>query len=214
MREHLPTQLLRTEATKHWIYQYRNNRLDNEGIETKAAWNSFYAFTEYECMEADLGHLNWFAGSHPASFQTFTALVVLFLRRPSDSSAQDCDQEIYGKRMLVNGTIKENLGGRTRVIKECCTEDERVEGLREWFGMSFTESEREGIKGWNTALPPFDAASMGSRHETKDDRPVDQGAEAPVGGISAAGQQPRGVTEIWHVRRGAQYTYEYAGSQA
>jgi hypothetical protein len=62
------------------------------------------------------------------------------------------DEEILGKRMLVNDTVKENLGGKTKIVQECQSETERVEALEKWFGMSFTQEEREGIRGYVTEL--------------------------------------------------------------
>ncbi|KAF2015797.1 arylamine N-acetyltransferase 1 [Aaosphaeria arxii CBS 175.79] len=141
IRDHIPTQTHRTDATKLWIYQYRNF--------ASQPWNSFYAFPETEFMEADFKVMNWYTGSSPTSFQTFTCILIKFLRREREDGK---GQEVYGKRMLVNGTVKENLGGKTKVVRECRTEGERIEALEEWFGMRFTEEEREGIKGHVTEL--------------------------------------------------------------
>jgi arylamine N-acetyltransferase len=138
----IPTQLHRTEASKLWIYQYRNS--------AQQEWNAFYAFSETEAMEADFYNLNWYTGSHPESFQTFTCIIVSFLRRFKDDGSGE--QEIYGKRMLVNGVVKENLGGRTSVVEDCKTEEERLGALEKWFGMRFTEEEKVGIRGWGTEL--------------------------------------------------------------
>ncbi|KAJ4372903.1 hypothetical protein N0V83_003194 [Neocucurbitaria cava] len=148
----IPTQLHRTAETKLWIYQYRNG----PGLE----WNSFYAFdAEAEAMEADFATLNWYTGMHPESFQTYTCLVVKFLRRDKQPAAngqqgqgEGEDQEIYGKRMLVEGVVKENLGGKTMIVEECLTEGQRLEALQKWFGMTFTDEEKAGIRGWGTEL--------------------------------------------------------------
>ena len=139
----IPAQLHRTEGTKLWIYQYRNG--------PEHVWNSFYAFSEEEAIEADFQNLNWYTGSHPESFQTFTCIIVKFLRR-AKSDVRDSDQEIYGKRMLVNGVVKENLGGRTTVVEDCMTEEQRLHALEKWFGIMLTEEEKAGIRGWVTEL--------------------------------------------------------------
>ncbi|KAF2030109.1 arylamine N-acetyltransferase 2 [Setomelanomma holmii] len=159
----IPSQLHRTEEAKLWIYQYRNDAQQD--------WNSFFAFSEAEAMFADFHNLNWYTGSHPESFQTFTCIVVKFLRRPkSGSEGNDGDQEIYGKRMLVNGVVKENLGGKTKVVEDCKTEEQRLEALKKWFGMIFTEEEKNGIRGWGTELHGDGSegviARQGSRGET------------------------------------------------
>ena len=69
--------------------------------------------------------------------------MVKFLRKDNDEGVG----EIYGKLMLVGGDVKENLGGKTRVIRSCKSEPERLKALHEFFGMVFTEEEQAGIKG-------------------------------------------------------------------
>jgi hypothetical protein len=48
--------------------------------------------------------------------------------------------------------VKENSGGKTRVVKVCETEEERVEVLREFFGILLNEEEIGGVKGRNVEL--------------------------------------------------------------
>ncbi|KAK3070706.1 hypothetical protein LTR53_009988 [Teratosphaeriaceae sp. CCFEE 6253] len=130
IRDYIPEQTQRgDEERKLWIYEYRNG--------PERDWNSCYA------LHPGLGFM-------PADFdvmcgKTFTPLVTLFLRRPNTDLPGD--EEIYGKRMLVNGSIKENLGGRTVVLQECQSEDERVAALRKWFSITLTDEERVGIEG-------------------------------------------------------------------
>ncbi|KAI5917437.1 cysteine proteinase [Camillea tinctor] len=141
VRDWVSTQTKRTEESKLWIYEYRNR--------TDADWNSFYAFAELEFMPADWEVINWYTGHHALSWQTHTVLALKFLRRPREDGQGEI---IYGKRMLVNGVFKENLGGKTYVVSECKTEQERVEALRKYFDLQLTDDEIEGIKGWETAL--------------------------------------------------------------
>ena len=145
IRDYIPGQLERTPERKLWIYQYRNSR--------DKPWNSFYAFSDQvEFLWPDYNIMNWYTGSSPESFQTFTVLVVKFLRRPNLERPDE--DEIYGKRMLVNGTVKENVGGKTRVVQECKTEEERVEALKHWFAIELTDEERKSIRGFITELKP------------------------------------------------------------
>ncbi|KAF2814450.1 arylamine N-acetyltransferase 1 [Mytilinidion resinicola] len=139
-------------ASKYWIYQYRNA--------PTAPWNSFYAFTELEFLHGDFEIMNHFTSTSKRSFQTYTALVVKFLmaREGDEEMRAELRAEgkgkggVYGKVMLVGGDVKVNTDRKTRVVKRCETEAERVKALREWFGMSFTEEEREGIRGHVTEL--------------------------------------------------------------
>ena len=61
-------------------------------------------------------------------------------------------EKTVGKKMLANGVVKENMGGKTSVVETCRTEKERVEALRKFFGIDLTEEEQEGIKGLRTQL--------------------------------------------------------------
>ena len=54
--------------------------------------------------------------------------------------------------MLVNGTVKENLGGKTQVILECDTEDKRISALDTYFGVILTDEEQQGIKGYQSEI--------------------------------------------------------------
>lgn len=140
VRDWIPSQLKRTEETKLWIYEYRNGE-DKE-------WNSFYAFAELEFMPNDWEVINIFASTSPKCWQTKTVIAIKFLRRTLD----DGEEEIYGKRMLVNEVVKENLGGRTTIIYECRTDEERVAALEKYFNIYLTDEENNGIQGWRTAL--------------------------------------------------------------
>lgn len=144
VRDFIPGQTDRSsDARKLWIYQYRNG--------PEREWNAFFAFSDaVEFLPADFHVMNTYTGEHAESFQTFMVLVVKFLRRAKgDGSGKE---EIFGKRMLVDGVVKENVGGRTEVVKVCADERERVEALREWFGIVLTEEEVKGIRRWRTEL--------------------------------------------------------------
>lgn len=140
MRDWLPDQIHRVEDSRQWIYQYRNST--NEDVE----WNSFYAFTEVEFLQPDWNVLNHWICSHADSNQGQRMLIIAFLRRQKAGEPEH-EQEIYGKRMLVDDVVKENLGGRTQVMKQFQTEDGRVEGIRELFGIILTAEERHAILG-------------------------------------------------------------------
>ncbi|KAL2064693.1 hypothetical protein VTL71DRAFT_3831 [Oculimacula yallundae] len=126
-----------------WIYQYRNGK-DKE-------WNSFYAFPEVEFTEADFEVVNYYTSTcmSESMFQTRTVLGIRFLRGVVEGQEEE---GIVGKIMLVNGLVKRNDGGKTSVVKVCENEDERVEALREYFGIELTEEERLGVRGRNVEL--------------------------------------------------------------
>ena len=136
------------ENKKLWIFQNRNG--------TDRPWNSFYSFPEIEFFQQDFEHLNFFISRSPDSFQTYRMLIVKFLRRAREEAdsgdTSTLPDVIYGKVMLVNGDVKLNTGGRTSIVKTCATEAERIEALREYFGITLSEEERESIRGFSTEL--------------------------------------------------------------
>lgn len=120
---------------KVWIYQYRNSR-DQE-------WNSYYAFPELEFLDSDLEQMNYWTTTFEGSFQIKTTLAVKFIRT---------EDAIVGKAMMQNGTIKRNMGGKTEIIEDCRTEEERVRALEKHFSILLTSEEIEGIRGTVTEL--------------------------------------------------------------
>lgn len=148
------------EANNMWFYEYRNSPEDE--------WNRYYAFGDHEASNWDLECANYWVSSHPESFQRKQILVVKFLRDsyedswekglieaadPGDSvSITIPEVETSGKIMLAQGVVKRNLGGKTDIVKICRTEEERVEALKEYFGITLSDEQRQGIKGFETAL--------------------------------------------------------------
>lgn len=130
-RDWISTQTHRTEESKLWIYQYRN--------QPTQPWLSFYAFPELEFMPMDWGVLNHWMDTHSDSNQIQNLLVVKFLRREGES-------HIHGKMMLVNKFVRRNLGGTTETVQVLSTEKDRIDALEHWFGITLTDDERKGIE--------------------------------------------------------------------
>lgn len=136
IRDFIPGQTELTAGRRLWIYQCRNA--------PDQPWASYYAFSHaVEWLAADFDVVN--QATSTKSFQTTTVLVVKFLRRACATASGG--QDVYGKRMLVDTVVKENPGGKTKVVQECATEEERVQALKEWFGIELTEEEAQSIKG-------------------------------------------------------------------
>ncbi|KAF2221539.1 arylamine N-acetyltransferase 4 [Elsinoe ampelina] len=132
-----------------WFYEYRNGK--------EGTWERYYAFGDQEASLWELECANWWVGTHPDSFQRKQVLVVMFLReeREVDGVGEGREAElvrVVGKVMLVDGIVKRNMGGKTEVIKVCKTEAERVDALREYFGITLTDEEKKGIQGFRTEL--------------------------------------------------------------
>ncbi|KAI9641401.1 hypothetical protein NHQ30_010203 [Ciborinia camelliae] len=138
--ETIPQQI--DQSKPLWIYQYRNGP-DKE-------WNSFYAFNEHEFLHEDFEIMNYYVSTNMSerNFQTQNVLIVAFVRGRDGEGRE----KIVGKRMLVNGAVKENMGGKTKLVRICQSESERVVVLREVFGIRLTEEEMGGIEGRNVEL--------------------------------------------------------------
>lgn len=150
IQDFIPGQVSRAPEHKMWHYQYRNSET--------SPWQTYYCFSDaVEWLPTDFGVVNCFTGVSLESSAITTICVVKFLRRARDDSediqgGKGLHQEIFGKRMLVNDLVKENLGGKTRVIKICRGEEDRVKVLRDLFGIRLTEEEMYAIKGHKTEL--------------------------------------------------------------
>ena len=118
---------------KWWIYQYRNR--------PDAPWNSYYCFLEAPFIHGDFEIMSYFACTQ--GYLPSNIVIVAFVRK---------GDRIGGKLMLINGLVKKNMGGRTKVVEECKTEEERIAALREYFGITLTHEQREGIQGQVTEL--------------------------------------------------------------
>lgn len=127
-------------SQKFWVYQYRNG--------PEKPWNSFYAFMDAECLENDFNAINFYTSQAP-TFQKTTVIIVKFILGPDEETG---DNKITGKLLLVNGTIKRNMGGKTEVVEVCKTEAERILAMEKWFGITLTEDEVTGIKETITEL--------------------------------------------------------------
>ena len=58
----------------------------------------------------------------------------------------DPEQEkIIGSVTLFEATIRESIGSERKVVKECKTEDERIESLKEIYGIELTDEEKNGV---------------------------------------------------------------------
>ena len=61
------------------------------------------------------------------------------------SNGEQSEKEMVGKEMLSGADLMRNMGGKTQLVKTCATEQERVDVLRDVFGLVLTEEERMGI---------------------------------------------------------------------
>ena len=142
-----------------WIFQ--NKILEKEGED----WTNGYCFGEAEWFEEDFETTNYKVSQSPRSWFTYTVILTRMIlegekaaggqKRESDDKTRDRagDPEVVGSVTIFNSTVTRRIGGgKSEVLKECKTEDDRVQVLKEWFGLELSDEEREGIKGMVTEL--------------------------------------------------------------
>ncbi|RAK76078.1 arylamine N-acetyltransferase family protein, partial [Aspergillus fijiensis CBS 313.89] len=118
-----------------WIYRFRNA--------PDGPWTPAYAFPETEFLHRDFEVMSYYTSQHPRCFLTSNLLVIKFLRDGSN---------IYGKTILDQDKVKENLGGKSVLVEICRTEEDRVRVLQERFGICLTKEEQDGIIGRKSEL--------------------------------------------------------------
>lgn len=122
------------EAPKLWCYDVCHD--PTHGADNK--WIPTYCFTENEFLPQDYEVMSWFTSTHSNSF--FTRFVT------ATKMIIDPHQEIIvGSVTLFKDAIREQRGSERKLVKECKTEDERVEMLREIYGIELGEPERQSI---------------------------------------------------------------------
>jgi nitrous oxide reductase accessory protein NosL len=117
-------------------------------------------FTTLEFLPQDYAVMSYYVNNSPQSWFTTTVVAVKMLlnneQRKDDqqpSNGEQTKEVVVGKEMLCGAELMRNMGSKTQLVKTCATEQERVDVLRDVFGLVLTEEERMGIMGSVTALP-------------------------------------------------------------
>ena len=118
-----------------WIYQHRND--------AQSPWLPMYCFTELEFLPQDYETMNFETSQSRTSWFTYRIVVVKQILE---------EGEIVGTLMLVGVDLKRRIKGKTEELKVCKTEEDRVQVLKEWFGIKLGDDERAGIRGMVTEL--------------------------------------------------------------
>ena len=120
---------------KLWIFQHRND--------PQSPWLPMYCFTELEFLPQDYEIMNFQTSQSRNSWFTYRIAVVKMNLE---------EGEVVGTLMLVGADVKRRKRGETEHVMTCANETERVEALKEWFGIRLGEDEKAGIKGMVTEL--------------------------------------------------------------
>ncbi len=149
-----------TPKEEWWVFQ--NKILGKEDLGEKG-WTNAYCFNEMEWFEEDFATSNYKTSTSPRSRFTYTFVLTRMVlegeqaarcRQPTlDGKRDDAAVEVAGSVTISGGTLTRRIGGgASEVLKECKNEEERLQSLREWFGIELNEDERWGISGMVTEL--------------------------------------------------------------
>ncbi|KAL8774617.1 MAG: hypothetical protein Q9194_004000 [Teloschistes cf. exilis] len=123
-------------AQEAWIYQVRSS--------SDTAWSPVYSFTETEFFPQDYEMMNFWTSTSRQSFFTYAILLAKMV--------MDSDGRLVGSVTMMNGEAKRRIWGQVLETRTCRSEKERLEVLREWFGIVLTEEEERAIRGTVTEL--------------------------------------------------------------
>ena len=166
VRRPLAASTLRGAGTQDWwVFQ---NKIEGKDDVGEGGWTNAYCFGEMEWFEEDFAVSNYKTSQSPRSWFTYTFVVTRMILKgekadgekvqveqggASGKEKEGKEVELVGSVTMFGGRLTRRIGGGgSEVLKDFRSEAERVEMLREWFGVELREEEREGIKGVVTEL--------------------------------------------------------------
>ena len=146
-----------SNTQKMYIYEIKLPKADPKD----SKWQPAYCFSDLEFLPADYAVMNYHTSMHPTSW--FTKKIVCTRMIMSDphrrgeeghESSGDGDEEgeIIGDLTLNGNEIRRRVNGVAETVARFEKEQDRVRGLKEWFGIILSREEREGIKNKESAL--------------------------------------------------------------
>ncbi|KAF2460686.1 hypothetical protein BDY21DRAFT_280446 [Lineolata rhizophorae] len=125
-----------------WAYQHRTTPGDD--------FKDMYVFDEREYFAEDFAVMNLYTSRAADCIFTENVICAKMIMGQEEEGGEG--PELAGAKILKNGDFKVRMGERTVRSRTCGTEEERVEVLREEFGIELDEEQKEAIKGTVTEL--------------------------------------------------------------
>lgn len=108
-------------------------------------WEEQYSFTEVEFFPEDFEVMNFYIMMRPQSW--FVQTVLAYRAILDDETG-----ELVGEMILHKNSVKQILRGRSEILWELRTEEDRVAALKRYFFISLTEKEKRAIQGLASEL--------------------------------------------------------------
>ncbi|QIW95615.1 hypothetical protein AMS68_001133 [Peltaster fructicola] len=146
---------------KVWVFSYRYD-------ETRE-WVPVYCFIDIEFFPEDIESMNFSPWLNPRTFFTHKVVCVRFTTdRENGTSPGSPDEaalegDINGTMTLNQDVFKWRKNGRKVVELKLKTEQERVDVLKQYFGIELTDEEQESILGTSAEIG---ASALGSSELT------------------------------------------------
>lgn len=119
-----------------WVYEHR------EGAESD--WNLTYCFTELEFLPNDYAVMNYNTSTNIKTFFTRIAMAV--------NTILDEKGDFKGSLILFGNSIKWRTHGVKEKEIEFKSEQDRLDALEKYFGIKFTQTERDSIRGYPSEI--------------------------------------------------------------
>ena len=140
VRGHIPEQQHPSEPSSEeqdtpefWIYQIKHT--------PESDWLPAYCFTETPFIAADFRVMNFATSQGDSWFRREIVCAKSLL-----GEGPEGEGVVVGELVLAGGRVKKRVGGSGETVCVYGTEGERVEALRDWFGIGLEKREREGIR--------------------------------------------------------------------
>lgn len=134
-------------AQKLWCYDVCYKPGEDEAAQHNNEWTPVYCFAETEFLPQDYEMMSWYTSTHPRSFFTrFVTCTKMLMRQGGDGDKEEEEEEeIVGNVTLFKDAVRETIGSTRRVVRECKTEDERVQVLADVFGVHLSDEDKRSI---------------------------------------------------------------------
>ncbi|TLD32219.1 Cis-aconitate decarboxylase [Venturia nashicola] len=142
----------RFKLSKVWVCQHR--------YDENAEWIPVYCFVELEFTFEDLSVSNLAPGTSKTSFFTHKVVAVRFTTEyetadgpgPGSTREQELGGEIDGSITLSHDNLKWRRHGKKTIDLKLDNEQERIDALEKYFGITLADEDKETIRGTFTEL--------------------------------------------------------------
>lgn len=124
-------------AQQLWNYSVQHDP------ERNSEWMPCYCFSELVFLPEDFVVMNHYESTARTSWFTYQLVCAKYIME---------DGGPVGTVSLNGHVLKRRLHGKSETLVECKTDQERIEVLKEYFGITLSDAERKGIKGMVSAL--------------------------------------------------------------